>query len=360
MEFYHGQWVLELPTSINVAPQLQDIIQPGMYAKGIAAKDLSTPGFNGLKWNAAGRSFLKINHRFVEVKMDGAKPYIADLRGDRFYLAFEEGAFHFTKALCSKGLFSVDAKQLKMDRLMLSAKGLKIKLGEKLNEGWKALSVNIKSRDYNDANTVGSRVDIMFRLEYTPEEGMGFIDEPRLRWVEKIKFREDDKIWQFSTNMFRHNQHSRTFFPWRYRYVEAYHFSKHRHKKFFHGMTRLYDVNRLPVSPDELPFAAGIDKQIDAVKEYLTTHGGILEVMITDVPRLRVSDNPVHKERVVNFDLGFGDKSLVKFSQGIVLTKENVKSVFVTTSDDIQIATGAVNAEPPEHVSRRREHRRRS
>lgn len=360
VEFYRGRWRFEGPTSRHVSSHLQQLIKTEMFAKGIMGKDLSMPGFNGLKWSSDGRSFLKIDHRFIEVNVDGVTPYIRSQQGERFYLSYEGEQFHFVNALCAEGKYSVNANQLKMDRQMFSAKGLKIRLGKSLNECWSVRYVHIKCRDFNDSNSVGSKIDVSFKLEYTPNDELGFVDEPRLRWVETIKCVDNDKIWQFNTNMYRHNQNSQTFFPWRYRYVEAYRYTKVRNKKAFHGMTRLYDKDLLPLDHDALPFSATIEDQIRAVKNYLHAQGGIMEVMITDIPQVKLSQPAINKERIVNFDLGFEETSLVEFSQGVVLTDKNTYNVFVTTSKDIRIAQGAVNSEPPLHVSRRREPRRRA
>lgn len=360
VDFYRGHWLLEGPTSRHVSPHLLEAIQPDMFVKDISGKSLSMPGSNGLKWHASGRCFLKIDRKFVEVITADGTTFIPSQRGDRFYINEQDGIFHFVKAEKSQGKYSATAKQLKMDRLMFSNKGLKIKLDEDLNECWRILSANIKCREYLDADQVGTRIDVLFKLKYIPNHDLAFVKEPDLRWIETIKYRENDKVWQFSTNMYRHNRNSRTFFPWRLRYIEAYYYTKSRNKLTFNGMTRLYDNDMIPVGPDVLPHAATNEKRVELVKRYLENNGGILEAMITDIPRMRTGETPVDKERIVRFDLGFGDQSVVKFNQGIVMTKENTPSIFVTTSDDINIATGAVNSAPPDYVSRQRNIKRRS
>lgn len=245
----------------------------------------------------------------------------------------------------------MDIDECLNDKKMLSAEGLNGKSNHKINDNWEVLETNVNSFSALDNEAARSRIEVMFKLKYQPEGSDNFVDIPHLNWKENIKCNDDGNVWQFSADMYSHNKNSMTFFSWNQRYSAAYDYIKSTNKSGLKWIVKMNDINMNEINPEALPDAIeNIDKE-QAVKNYLKRKGGILEVKIIDLPKIEISNSGQQKERVINFDIGFDNKSLIKFNQGLAIKDAKAELAFVTTGDNIHLASEAVNTLPPEIVS---------
>ncbi len=74
--FHEGQWWFERSTSIHVGNSLKESIMPNMFARDIGHQHLSTPDTYGLKRDARGNTYLKINQRFARIENPHDEPKI--------------------------------------------------------------------------------------------------------------------------------------------------------------------------------------------------------------------------------------------------------------------------------------------
>ncbi|XBS69030.1 hypothetical protein ABK905_21375 [Acerihabitans sp. KWT182] len=67
VEFDGSRWLFERPTSIHASNSLREAVTSDMFVE-VDATLLSTPGQRGLRWDAEGKSYLKIENQYVQLK----------------------------------------------------------------------------------------------------------------------------------------------------------------------------------------------------------------------------------------------------------------------------------------------------
>jgi hypothetical protein len=133
-----------------------------------------------------------------------------------------------------------------------------------------------------------------------------FTELPILEWNEQIFMIEhhSSKWWQFSANMYRHNPCSQTLIIWAKRYIEAYNAACGRPPSV-KGSSKLFNKNGQLVTAKQLGDAATPLQKAEAVRNYLKSNSGIMEITIHDIPSINIPDRNTHKERLLVFDCGF-------------------------------------------------------
>lgn len=239
------------------------------------------------------------------------------------------------------------------DRAINSAGGITLYKNIELNSHWSFFSANLQCADYHDENLYGSVVKVTFHLAYNSVKNacQQFEELPPLHWRESIKAKDDNTVWLLDRDMYEYNPTSRSFFPWRNRYLEAYHYAIASDKSGYNGYVRLYSWDGNPVVAEEVGYAENDEDRTIKIQQYLEKKGGILKITLTDFPSLKKDIAVTKRERVIKFDIGIDDKSILKFSQGISILKGQPESIVVTVSKEIDLAQGPVNAPPPEFYS---------
>jgi hypothetical protein len=196
---------------------------------------------------------------------------------------------------------------------------------------WILQGLTAAASDFEDSGLFGTNFIATFRLRYTPSLG-AFKECPRLDWNETIMMNDHEKreTWTFRTNMYAHNPLSRTLEIWAKRYIEAYNFAKGQ-PFLWKGYSKLFDRNGVIVPGTA--FAATEDEasMATAVRNYLKSHGGFLEIQIHDIPSINkpVPTDHTHKERLLLFNCGVeGGGPRVKAYQYLVVSSAAPKSAW--------------------------------
>ncbi|MCW2475190.1 hypothetical protein [Candidatus Symbiopectobacterium sp. NZEC151] len=353
VEYTGGRWRFEPSTSSSMSEQLKSAITPAMYDKTVDIHKLSMPGSHGLKFDCQGHAYLKQNGDLIRVLDFESKPYIKNNKGDELHLIYKQHEYSLSHVDAYNKKISLTAEEYLRDKQLNSEVGISNDNIMQLDPHWDLLKTHVRSSSYDIGDFVGSSIYVTFRLRYK-KGSSSFHEPPDMQWRELIKCSDGKNVWQFQADMYQHNKNSGTFFSWHLKYSEAYYYSKAVNKDTYNGLVKIYNRNIKPLSPSSLPRALGRDERIENVQNYLKLHGGILDVTIQDNPRIIKRELKYNKERVIKFDLAMNDKSLLTFNQGIFIADGQPSVAFVTTSDNIAIASGEVNAEPPVEVSRQR------
>lgn len=178
---------------------------------------------------------------------------------------------------------------------------------------WVVQSVLGRHVPLNNATEFGTNWYVTFRLKYTPTIFDTFVEPPKMAWDEIIFYNDYEKkeCWSFSGNLYIRKPDSPTMEVWAQRYFRAY---LHAHNTPYtslgrreKGHSKLFDNNGTPVSPKKLGTHEDISDQNAAVQEYLRKNGGILEILVHDVPNI-IKPTPSTKnknvERVLVFNCG--------------------------------------------------------
>lgn len=356
VEFYNGKWNFESPSSRSLSPKTKDVLidhKSNICDREISNKLLSIPDHRGLKFDAEGQAFVKIENEYAKVNIDNENMYINAKNGDSYHLDYDTQKMEVTlkKIEMEKNKLSVNIDEYLNDKKMLSAEGLNGKSNHKINDNWEVLETNVNSFSALDKTEASSRIEVKFKLKYQQDGNNNFVEIPPLNWKENIKCNDNESVWQFNTDMYVHNKNSLTFYSWNQRYTSVYDYIKSTNKAESNWMNKMYDKNMNEITPETLPdVIENIDKE-KAVKDYLKREGGILEIKIIDRPTINISNAREKKERVINFDIGFNNNSLIKFNQGVAIKDAKPELAFVTTGGEINLALEAVNTLPPEIVS---------
>lgn len=356
IEWDGNRWLFERKTSVHVSKDLKNLISPEMIAEKVDAGKLSAPDHQGLRYDADGNSHIKVKDEYIKLEQRKGLPFIRMNNGDEIYVRYAENKFKPAKINRYKELVSSNSNEVLKDSRINSLSGLDVLETRHLNEAWSLKGVNIKNKNFNKDNAIGSTIDVTFTMEYNKLKNKGYIEMPPLQWKEKIDLKEGDSKWHFQTDMYEHNPKSMTFFPWVNRYLEAYNFAKSKDKGLFNGNVRIYKKNMEPVGMNDIKSAGTPIEKVKNIQDFLSRNGGVIEITITDVPQILKREIAENKERKLTFDIGFKDKIEVHFNQGIRLVNDGETNVFVTTSDNIKLARGEVNVQPPEIVTKPREH----
>lgn len=254
------------------------------------------------------------------------------------------------------GLVSSSSNEMFKDSKINSLTGLYVRKDIKLNEAWSLKGVNVRNKNFSKNGSVGSCIDVTFTMHYDKLKNNKYIEMPPLQWHEEIDFKEGHSKWHFQANMYNHNPKSMTFFPWVNRYVEAYNFAKSKDKTSFHGNVKIYKNNMEPVDVSDIKSASTPFEKAKNIQSFLSKKGGFMEITITDLPQIFKREAANIKERKLAFNIGFNNEVVTHFNQGIYLDTSGETNVFVTTSDNIKLARGDANIQPPERVTKPREH----
>jgi hypothetical protein len=197
--------------------------------------------------------------------------------------------------------------------------------------GWKLLGVKLDFSDLGGSELFGTNVIATYRLGYTKSSGGKFTEMPRLDWHETIMMNDHGKgeTWVFDTNMYTLNPLSRTLEVWPQRYLVAYDLARGG-AGAAKGYSKLLTKSGAAVKVKDLEKAPTPQGQADAVRKYLASKGGILEIQIHDIPSIRVPKAGERKERLLLFNLGLvGGGSKVKAFQYLDLDGDKPRSEWV-------------------------------
>jgi hypothetical protein len=170
--------------------------------------------------------------------------------------------------------------------------------------GWKLMGIKMAFSDFNAGELWGTNVVATYRLGYAPSMG-SFKETPRLDWHETIMMNDHGKgeTWVFDTNMYTHNPTSRTLEVWPKRYIAAYEAASGQNS-LSKGYAKLLNKSGAAVKAADLGKASSAEDKADAVRSYLKSKGGVLEIQIHDIPSINKPDNDEHKERLLLFNVG--------------------------------------------------------
>lgn len=177
---------------------------------------------------------------------------------------------------------------------------------------WSLQSVSGRHEPLNTTTHFGTNWYVTYRLKYTPQpKADTFVEPPKMAWDETILFIDDarQEWWDFSGNLYTRKPDSPTMEVWAQRYFRAYLHATNQ--PYAHpnakGHSRLIDKHGAPVKGKALgPPTRDARAQTTAVKNYLSSHGGTLEIEVHDVPSILKPQNANAKrvERVLVFNCG--------------------------------------------------------
>jgi hypothetical protein len=173
----------------------------------------------------------------------------------------------------------------------------------------------------------GNNFNVGFSVAYKTSTFGSFVEPPILDWHEKFIMIEHHKgeRWTFEKNMYEHNPSSATLLIWPRRYIEAYNAAG---GQAFggKGSCKLFSTKGVQVTRKDLGNAATDQQKADAVRKYLKSNGGRIDLMIHDIPSLNtpamvappprpglvIGNRPIpeHKERLLLFNVGLLNSGL--------------------------------------------------
>ena len=337
-------------TNRYVSWPLKRWVDNNMLRSNVDINELSFPDHMGIRKDRFSNSYIKINNKFFKVEGDNGKFFMKNWKEDKLFIKYKNGLFHPDNITTYGGMLSSTLEQEYITRAINSNSGLTLNKDLILNKSWVLSRVKVKSYNVITEISIGSRVDVTLTLN-CKKTSKKFIDMPNLQWNENISFKKNNNKWIREVDMFNRNPNSRSFFPWVNRYIEAYHYAKASNKAKFNGNVKIYKNDFGMISPDEIEYASSRDEMIRNVQNYLLKNGGVIEITLTDLPKLIRARHITSAERVVGFNVAFDNKSVLKFYQGISLPTDNTGTVFISISDDIKLALGTANVPPPRRVT---------
>ncbi len=95
IEWDGNRWIFDKPTSTHVSKELRKSFKSDVHEK-IDMGQLSSPDHQGLRWDKASNSYLKINNNFFKIKKQRDNENRFYIRTDqgRYNLRFKNGQFH--------------------------------------------------------------------------------------------------------------------------------------------------------------------------------------------------------------------------------------------------------------------------
>ncbi|HVU65175.1 MAG TPA: hypothetical protein VHC70_14430 [Phycisphaerales bacterium] len=172
---------------------------------------------------------------------------------------------------------------------------------------WSLDSVTGKTSDFTTGELFGTNVIVTFRVRYRSSTIGSFQETPKLDWHEKFIMKEhhNGDWWEFESNMYEHNPCSNTLKIWAGRYIHAYKHAMGRPDLGTKGSSKLLTASGSPVAAKDLTQNLSDGKAMaDAVRSYLKSNGGILEITIHDIPSINKPKGAEHKERLLKFRCG--------------------------------------------------------
>lgn len=157
----------------------------------------------------------------------------------------------------------------------------------------------------------GHNFRVTFTMKYTPKLGAGFTEPPRLDWHERVMKKDlTAQEWhEYELNMYTLKPQSLTLNIWSRRYWDAYCRAAGGASDPLgrvKGSSRLRAKDGRSVPLTEL--GAGLTEpkdQVRAVREYLKSKGGFLDIEIHDIPSIALPLSPnTSTERLLIFHVG--------------------------------------------------------
>lgn len=230
---------------------------------------------------------------------------------------------------------------------------------------WALQSVTATCSDFETSELYGTNFIATYRLKYSSSLVGSYQEPPRLDWHETIMMNEHHKAqtWVFVANMYAHNPLSKTLEIWAKRYIEAYNAAKGI-AFAGKGHAKLFDKKGVAVPGDKLPAKTEAAGKADAVRSYLKSNGGILEIKIHDIPSInkpKVGEAATHKERLLLFNVGVeGGGTHVKAYQHLIVNSAQPASAWTRrhgmgwTVSGLK-TSGLAKVAPPAQVSNPRQ-----
>jgi len=175
---------------------------------------------------------------------------------------------------------------------------------------WTLQSIVANCSDFENTELFGTNFTATYRLIYNQAFfNESFKEMPRLDWHETIMMNEHHlkETWVFDTNMYTHNPTSKTLEIWSKRYIESYNSSNNQKDFNIKGSGQLLDKKGGLVKASALAVASNDEEKAEAVRNYLKSNGGILEIKIEDIPSInkpKIGEAAIHKERLLLFNVG--------------------------------------------------------
>jgi hypothetical protein len=216
----------------------------------------------------------------------------------------------------------------------------------------------------------GSDVFVSFKMTYHPSVTSRFVETPKLQWREIITLVDHNakSYWNFDNDMYRTNPNSNTLLIWQQRYLAAYDSARNQPNTSL-GSSRLLNKSGNPVYGTELAQAVDLKGKAAAIQDYLKRNGGSLLITVHDRPSIILSSSDgqggqqgtQNKERLLQFrcSAGHGGQSFTGQQylhvDGAKLKKDWERSENLSwTTSRLEIPTGYVPVQVPDHVSRQR------
>jgi hypothetical protein len=226
---------------------------------------------------------------------------------------------------------------------------------------WTLLSAIPHFRERNDK--YGHNFGIVFKLKYTPSFLGSFAEMPRLEWKETITMIQQNAgtWWQAIFDQYERLPSSPTFMNWVNRYKNAYYGVRDgNYDHPYDWSARIYKANGARFLRDDFPRLDTEKAKADYVRNYLKSHGGIMEINATDTPAIGKPNNDalVHKNRILTFDCGLrGSGTRVKLYQHLIVDGSKPESEWYR---DFKVAsvsppfqtTGLEKVLPPDDVTK--------
>ena len=171
---------------------------------------------------------------------------------------------------------------------------------------WSLIAATPDIRPRNDV--FGNFFAVRFRMKYSNSTFGSFSEMPRLEWKETITMIERGKgtWWQHVVDQYARDPNSQTFINWVSRYTNAFYCVRQQLYGPEEGV-RLYDKQGATLGQNTFPQTNDNKTRADVVRNYLKSHGGIMEVLVVDKPGINKPQPgaaAADKERILTFDCG--------------------------------------------------------
>lgn len=96
VEWDGNRWLFESTTSAQITPEIEKLITPDMFITHIEVNTLSAPDSKGIRWNAEGKNYLKVDDKYIEIHELNSNRYsIGDpTKQNSFVIRFADNKFH--------------------------------------------------------------------------------------------------------------------------------------------------------------------------------------------------------------------------------------------------------------------------
>jgi len=182
---------------------------------------------------------------------------------------------------------------------------------------WTVQSITATTTELNGTELFGSNFMVNIRMKYTANLLGMWVESPQLVWHEHFTTVDHNArtFWEFEHDMIELKPGSPTFQGWTMRYIQAY----NNVVGNGHGLNKganafLRDTNDRAIGRTALGKTNLTDniEKAKAVRSYLKSNGGILDMLVIDVPSMLISKINLdkHLERLLLFNCSVGDKHI--------------------------------------------------